>query len=90
VSALLVAEGDPVRAGQALVRLDDTRVRGEARSLRAQQAAVMAREARLLAERDGRDDLAAPDAQANAETAAAYAMERQLFASRRATLAGEL
>ncbi|WZB67467.1 HlyD family type I secretion periplasmic adaptor subunit [Achromobacter xylosoxidans] len=90
VSALLVAEGDPVRAGQALVRLDDTRVRGEARSLRAQQAAVMAREARLLAERDGRDDLAPPDARANAETAAAYAMERQLFASRRAALAGEL
>ncbi|WP_336728556.1 HlyD family type I secretion periplasmic adaptor subunit [Achromobacter ruhlandii] len=90
VSALLVAEGDQVRAGQALVRLDDTRVRGEAQSLRAQQAAVMAREARLLAERDGRDDLAPPDAQANAEVAAAYAMERQLFASRRAALAGEL
>ncbi|WZB73844.1 biotin/lipoyl-binding protein [Achromobacter insuavis] len=35
VSALLVAEGDPVRAGQTLVRLDDTRVRGEAQSLRA-------------------------------------------------------
>lgn len=90
VSALLVAEGDAVQAGQALVRLDDTRVRGEARSLHAQLAAVSAREARLLAERDGREALASPGADSDAEAMTALEMERQLFASRRAALAGEL
>lgn len=88
VSALLVAEGDTVQAGQTLVRLDDTRVRGEAHSLRAQLLAVSAREVRLRAERDGRDDLESPDA--SADVIAAMEMERQLFASRRAALAGEL
>lgn len=90
VGALLVAEGDRVRAGQAVLRLDDTRVRGDVQSLRAQLAAVAAREARLLAERDGQQDIAVSGPQQAGPEAAAFGLERQLFASRQAALAGEL
>ncbi|WP_242697336.1 HlyD family type I secretion periplasmic adaptor subunit [Bordetella petrii] len=91
VGALLVGEGETVRAGQIVVRLDSTRAHSEAQSLRAQLAAARAREARLLAERDGLSVVTLPaDAAVHAEAAGALALERQLFASRRAALEGEL
>ena len=93
VSALHVREGERVRADQILVKLDPTRVGAEAESVAIQLATARAKEARLLAERDG---LASPTFPADLErnrdpdVASAIALQRQIFASRRAALQGEL
>ncbi|MFT4053740.1 MAG: HlyD family type I secretion periplasmic adaptor subunit [Novosphingobium sp.] len=93
VAKLPVAEGDRVRAGQLLVRLDPTRAGAEAQSVAIQHVTARAKEARLLAERDG---LPAPQFPADLEAghdpdvAGAIALQRQLFASRHAALQGEL
>ncbi|SOE50104.1 ABC exporter for hemopore HasA, membrane fusion protein (MFP) family component HasE [plant metagenome] len=91
VGELLVREGETVSAGQPLLRLDATRAQGETQGLREQLAALTARVARLTAERDGSADIARPAIGAEDTRAlAAFELERQLFASRRASLAGEL
>lgn len=93
ISALHVREGDRVRAGQILVLLDPTRVGAEAESVAIQLATARAKEARLLAERDR---LSAPtfpadlDHNDDPDVADAVVLQRQLFASRRAALQGEL
>ena len=92
VSALNVHEGDRVRAGEVLVKLDPTRARAETQSVEIQLATARAKEARLLAERDG---LASPvfpadlEHSRNADVTGALALQRQLFTSRRAALQGE-
>ncbi len=53
IAQILVHDGDEVTAGQTLVRLDDTKARTTLLALTAQVADLRAREARLLAERDG-------------------------------------
>lgn len=93
VAALNVREGDRVRAGEVLVKLDPTRVGAETQSVEIQHATARAKEARLLAERDG---LAWPifpadlEHSRNADVTGALALQRQLFTSRRAALQGEL
>lgn len=52
VSAILVHDGDAVRMGQTLIRLDDTRARTTLASLEGQMWDVRSREARLFAARD--------------------------------------
>ncbi len=53
IKDLRVREGDSVKAGDILVRLDDTQSRAQLEIVRAQLNAVRLTEARLLAERDG-------------------------------------
>ncbi|ANY76884.1 hemolysin secretion protein D [Microvirga ossetica] len=60
VAKILVKDGDAVTVGQPLVRLDDTRARATAQALQGQLREAQAREARLLAERDGRDGIQFP------------------------------
>ncbi|MBZ6078105.1 HlyD family type I secretion periplasmic adaptor subunit [Microvirga puerhi] len=55
-----VQDGDLVSSGQILVRLDQTRVQAELQSWFQQYWDGKAREARLLAERDGREKIAIP------------------------------
>lgn len=50
VHAIHVREGDPVKAGQPLIQLDDTQARATLEFLRAQHAAALLQEARLDAE----------------------------------------
>jgi HlyD family secretion protein len=57
VGEILVREGDPVREGQLVLRLDDTVTRSTLGAVRSQLDELMAREARLLAERDDSDAL---------------------------------
>jgi HlyD family secretion protein len=60
VIKILVKDGDVVKAGQPLIQLDDTKARASAQALRGQLQEAQAREARLLAERDGRDTIQFP------------------------------
>jgi len=93
VSEILVKEGSEVEVGQVLVRLDDTLTRATLGVVQSQLNLYVAREARLLAERDGLSAIpvtsASPgDAQTEA-FAAALAGERWLFGSRRNALDGQ-
>ena len=55
VGEILVREGDSVEAGQVVMRLDDTVTRSTLGVVQSQLDEFTAREARLLAERDGVD-----------------------------------
>jgi HlyD family secretion protein len=57
VEKIEVAEGETVEAGEVLVRLDPTELRSELSIIENQLSELMARRARLEAERDGRDTL---------------------------------
>jgi HlyD family type I secretion membrane fusion protein len=53
VSDILVANGDPVKAGDVLIRLDETQTKAELGVLRGQRAELQGRRIRHIAERDG-------------------------------------
>ena len=80
VSEILVKEGDVVRKGDVLIRLDTTRAKSELERLTGELHSGMAREARLLAERDSLDHIVYPPAlldMAKAEPAMALLMADQ-------------
>jgi len=60
VEEILVRDGDHVAAGQVLVRLDDTQARATLDLLHGRWSAMRARESRLVAERDGLDEVPFP------------------------------
>lgn len=60
IKEILVRDGDAVTAGQTLVRLDDTQALANLAMVRDRLVANRATEARLVAERDGRDGVAFP------------------------------
>ena len=60
VKALHVRDGDNVTKGQILVELDDTSTRAQLETLRGQLFSALAREARLIAERDGKASVIYP------------------------------
>lgn len=95
VNAIEVREGDRVKAGDVLLRLNDKDIRAQLEIVRGQYWAVKASEVRLLAERDGRSGLAFPPemiAAAKTDPRAAEAMraQTQLFSARRSALISEL
>lgn len=92
VAAILVRAGDEVTEGQTLIRLEDSQSRAELAILSAQLSEAQARRARLLAERDGRTDIAAPPEliAAGADAAAILENERRLHAGNLAFRAAEL
>ena len=61
VGNILVRDGDVVKAGQALIRLDETRPRATLELLYGRRIATVALRARLLAERDGKTIIEFPD-----------------------------
>ena len=79
VSQVLVREGQPVRAGQPLVRLNGVRSGAQLRQAQARFDALRAVEARLTAERDGATALTFPAdlAGRSGEPTAAQAMASQ-------------
>ena len=94
VSAILARDGDVVAPGDVLIRLDGTQLQSELSIVNGQLQETAGRRARLIAERDGKDEiifseellkaaLTDPDAQAKIDG------ERQLFITRRVAVAGD-
>lgn len=94
VEDILVKDGDVVKAGQVLVRINPTIARAAVEATRAQYFSAMATETRLSAERDGRNQLVFPEevlaAKNNVDAVGNIALQRQLFSSRQASLRNEL
>lgn len=95
VKEILVREGDAVKAGQPLVRLDETQVVASMKLLRGRLDLALAQKARLSAERAGRDVVSFPEdlrgrAAVDAEVADILAGQSQLFQARRQTLTSQL
>ena len=95
VESLEVREGDRVKSGDVLLRLNDTEVKAQLDIAQGQYWTVKAVESRLLAERDGRSQVTFPAdmvAAAKSDPRAVDAMrvQGQLFSARRAALTSEL
>jgi HlyD family secretion protein len=87
IGEILVSEGSEVETGQVLLRLDDTLTRSTLGVIQSQLDLYVAREARLLAERDGAESVALRGAPGQGPvtegTESAIAGEQRLFQSRR-------
>ncbi|MYM68817.1 HlyD family type I secretion periplasmic adaptor subunit [Pseudoduganella sp. FT55W] len=94
IQEILVKDGDVVKAGQVLVRMNRIQVDAAAQALRAQYVNMRAAEARLSAERDGLKSVPFPadlkDYKDDPRTTEAMAAQQQLFNSRRSSLENEL
>jgi HlyD family type I secretion membrane fusion protein len=93
VKQILVDDGQQVKAGEVLVRLDDTRPKAQLAIVQADLDLQLAVRARLLAERDGLKDLQIPDELLSRVTdpgvAGIIAGQRNLFSARQAALRGQ-
>ncbi|WP_223855386.1 HlyD family type I secretion periplasmic adaptor subunit [Pseudomonas oryzihabitans] len=90
---LLVSDGDRVQAGEILMQLDDTQPRAQLETTRSQLIAAQALEARLIAERDDRSEIASTGsdfAVDDRRVREARNSERQVFQARRAARLGEI
>ncbi|HEX7969952.1 MAG TPA: HlyD family type I secretion periplasmic adaptor subunit [Stellaceae bacterium] len=87
IGAILVHDGDTVTAGQTLIRLDDTKARTTLAALRGQLWDARAREARLVAERDGQSEIGFPPdllaEQGDTGVQATLAGQQKIFDTRR-------
>ncbi len=93
VKAILVRDGDTVSKGQVLIELDDTSSRAQLGTLRGQLYSALAREARLIAERDGKAAVTYPAVLADANDPRAkenMRVQTQSFAVRLRSRAGEI
>lgn len=94
VEAILVKEGQTVRAGDVLVRMNAVQSTADAGTARAQYFTAAAASVRLLAERDGARSLVLSAElerfRGNALFEQAWTVQQQLFASRRAARLSEI
>lgn len=93
VRDILVRDGDAVRAGQPVMRLDDVQAAATLAALRAQRGALLAQGARLAAEMAGAAEIAfPPELAASDEPRVQEALtgQRALFEARRASLAAQV
>ncbi len=92
VASINVHEGDTVKAGDVLLTLDGSSIRSELAIVEGQLFEIMARRARLTAERDDARDITFPDdlkslATTRAEVAEQMDGQARLFSARADTLA---
>lgn len=94
VDEILVREGDRVKAGQVLVRMNSVAAKSQADVSNAQYFAARATEARLIAERDGMSSVTFPaslnEYRNDPLVIQNMALQTQLFSSRRDALRSEL
>lgn len=91
VGEILVKNGDFVKSGDIVMRLDDTQTRAQLGIVTSQIREMIARQARLRAERDGLDEVSFPagyEKRGLAERRIADG-ERRYFNARRDTIASE-
>lgn len=95
ITDLYVTEGQTVRAGQPLLRVATPELVASERAMTSEVVSLLARRARLAAERDGRGELTEPAEFANlpavdvALAQEALAGQRQLLKARRASIQTE-
>ena len=93
VGEVFVHDGDQVKAGDILIRLDETVTRANLAIVTKGLTELYARKARLAAERDGADSVAVPKELADhlddPDVEEALASERKLFDLRREDRAGQ-
>ena len=93
VGEILARDGDRVKAGDVVVRLDDTVTRANLAIITKGLTELAARKARLEAERDGADAITVPDELASRlsdpQVAHVIAGEQQLFALRQTARVGQ-
>jgi len=93
VRELMVHDGDHVKAGDTLMRLDDTQARAQLEAARSQLIAAQALEARLIAERDDRNDVTFGKSdfpEDDKRVQEARNSERQIFIAQRNARLGEI
>lgn len=92
VAEILAKNGDSVKEGDILARLDSTQTRATMTAVSAKVAEHAIQEARLIAERDRKDSFAVPDGIdiAAAGVAATLDSQRTLFDTRRTAYLGQL
>lgn len=90
VERIEVRDGDVVNAGQVLLRLKETPLRGQMQSLRSQYLASLASEARLSAESEGLPAIDfGPELLKEPQATSTLDLQRRLFSSRVQALATE-
>jgi membrane fusion protein, epimerase transport system len=93
VSQLLANDGDIVKEGDVLLRLDGTEVKAQLEILRGQMITLSAQVARLVAERDQRSEVIFPENMqdlSNAHIVEARQGENQIFQARKNSYEGEI
>lgn len=95
VREILVREGDMVQAGDLVARLDDTQFSSQLESVRSEFGALLALEARLLAERDRLDEIVFPEflltqSAHDSRLKEFMTTQRQVFNARSADLEGRI
>jgi membrane fusion protein, epimerase transport system len=94
VRTIHVRDGDIVTSGQVLVTLDDTQAMAQLELQRGQYLIALAREARLVAQRDGLDRVVYPkallDAASDSRVREAMQVQNQSFQARRGAHEGEI
>lgn len=94
IDDILVKDGDLVKAGQVLVRMNKVAVTSQAETTRAQYFTARSMEARLLAEREGKANMQFPSTLMkfadDPRAKASFEAQAQLFSSRRLSLQNEL
>lgn len=94
IQEILVKDGDIVKKGQVLVRMNNIQVSSQAETTRAQYITARLTEARLLAERDGAKSLTFPSSleqfKNDPRVIAGFSLQNQLFSSRRLSLENEM
>ena len=94
VDEILVKDGDVVKAGQVLVRMNKVTASSQAEMARGQYISARATEARLLAERDGKASMTFPPALAalksDPRVISAVSLQEQLFSSRQSALRNDI
>lgn len=94
VEAILVKEGDVVKAGNVLVRMNAVQAKANAEIARVQYFSARTAEARLVAERDGKKIIVFPseleDVKNDPRVANNIRLQQQLFSSRQSAIQSEL
>lgn len=94
VDEILVKDGDVVKAGQVLLKMNSVSAKAAAEVTRVQLFTAKAVEARLLAERDGAKSINFPkeldDAKSDVRVANSVLLQQQLFSSRQISFQSEL